>query len=162
MADADWMRRATGGSPRRFALALLAVLLGAWAASALTIGTIASATIKSGPPEVPWLVVLSYSILLLPRAALPILAIGAGVHLVLVAFRARRWAAYAAAGTIAGLVFGIPWFPCPYGLHGMACVQGGLRNWISFAAMPGLGGALAFWAVLRPDRWRAERSAINS
>lgn len=62
---------------------------------------------------------------------------------------------YAAAGTVGGLALGVPRLPCPHGLHGMACVLGGWREWFVFAAMPGLGAALGSWAVLRPDRERA-------
>ena len=78
--------------------------------------------------------------------------IGSVIHLLLSTLGIRGWAPYVMAGVATGLALGHPQFECPSELRGMACARWLWRDLFAFAAMPGLGAALAFWLVLRPDR----------
>ncbi len=158
MAKPSWTRRATAAVLSRTALALLCAPLGAFAGGLLGAFAVVATT---GPLGTPWQFLaftVGIWIVLLPLApvaAFPVAAVGVPLHLLLAASGQRHWPSYGLAGVAAGTLFpvvratlrGIEQTPLAWLLDCVSC------------GAAGLGAALAFWAVLRPDQQAAVRKA---
>ena len=154
MARPGRVRRFTAGGPKRFLLASSAGLLGAWMTSALALPALALATgLVSGRFD-PLTVALSplLPIVWLPFPLLPAVLGGMAMHLSLAALGLRGARAYALAGAPAGFALAAMLYAC-FGAGGLARMGSpkALVLGVAVGAAPGLGGALAFWTVLRPD-----------
>ena len=100
------------------------------------------------------------SVLHLPLTAMQVAAGGSAIHLLLVTLGFRVWASYALAGLLSGsalsVLVGAEFFIMrPYPPE---------QRWewtfiLATGGLPCVGGALTFWAVLRPDRAAAKRAA---
>jgi hypothetical protein len=88
----------------------------------------------------------------LPFALLPAVLGGMAMHLSLAALGLRGARAYALAGAPAGFALAAMLYAC-FGAGGLARMGSpkALVLGVVLGAAPGLGGALAFWTVLRPD-----------
>ena len=164
MSLPDWPERVVvrvlADNPKRLLLAVLLAPTGAWGAGVAAMYglTVLDLGEPLRRPMSDALVAPLLTVMFLPIAALPIMVIGSVLHLLLSMSGVRGWAPYVMAGSATGLALGFV-FECPYGPQVVTCARrlspDLILDLFVFAAMPGLGAALAFWIVLRPDLAKA-------
>ena len=158
-----WKQRVTSGRPSRLLLALLAAPLGGWMAGSIyEVPYTAVARLMKGMPAhiLDALFLPFLGLMFLPVAVVASVTLGLPFHALLATLRWKRWTHYAFAGLLAGSALGYAFVAI-----GASDCGDSTRNlcledytWSAFLAaivsgvVPGVGGALTFWAVLRPDR----------
>lgn len=154
-----WIEHATAGSSGRFLAALLLAAIGIRATGLLTFAIYGAATTvatgKPGAGEVAanCLAFAFLSVFYLPLTALQVAVGGAAIHLLVAPVGLRGWAAYALAGLLSGSALSVLVGPEFFIVHPQP--PDGRWEWtfiLQTGGLPCVGGALTFWAVLRPDR----------
>lgn len=153
----NWMRCVTSGRPMRLLLALLLTPVGAWGTGLLIILPYAFIQKAAGGR---WsgvrlelinvlFAVLHLSVVLI-FAFVPLILTALMAHLMLATLRLGWGAIYALAGTLVGMA--LVWTIMVIRSPGLDSALWGWTEFLVLGAVPGLGGGLTFWAVLRPDR----------
>ena len=158
MIRPDLMRRVTAGDAGRLLLALLWMPFGALggivvaSAAEGAFGGAVEAREDIGTTLKIWFfVLLAAPMYLAPLTTL----VGLPAHVLLVAMGLPRWPAYGTLGSVVGAAFAAALAPS----IGLPLPSSDPASLAFIGGAAGLGGALAFWAVLRPDQGRAEHGA---
>lgn len=159
LPDPVW--RVTAGSLAHFLLALLVmpfgVLAGVVVASALA-GALGS-PIEAGQDVALTLKIWFFVLLAAPIYLMPLTALlGLPAHLLLLVLGLRQWLAYGTLGAVVGAIFATVLAP----LFGLPMPSSDPATLAFEGGAGGLGGALAFWAVLRPDQELTEPDTNNA